>query len=85
MAYERPPSRSRSTPRSPSSLDSIVVASGAVFPALAGCPGYVDPLAAALKRTVPLDSAPAIVVATRWPRRVRDRSGANSSARLCEQ
>jgi hypothetical protein len=63
---------------SPSSLDNIVLASGAVFPALAGCPGYVDPLAAALKRTVPSDSAPAIVVATRWPRRVRLRSGANS-------
>ena len=45
-------------PRSPSSLDSIVVASGAGLRKLAGCPGYIAPLAAALKRTVPSDSAP---------------------------
>ena len=77
LARGRLPSRTRSTPRSPSSLDSIVLASGAGLRKLGGCPGYSAPLAAALKRAVPSDSAPAIV-STRWPRRVRDRSGANS-------
>ena len=62
MARERPPSRPHSTPRPPSSLDSIVVASGAGFRKLAGCPGYIAPLAAALKPTVRSDSAPAIVI-----------------------
>ena len=48
--------RDRSTPRSPSALDSIVLAPGRGFELRAGCPGYVDPLAAALKRAVPSDS-----------------------------
>ena len=53
MARERLPSRSCSTPRSPSSLDKYRRGVRSGLRKLAGCPGYVSPLAAALEREYP--------------------------------
>ena len=77
MARERPPSRPARPPRSPSSLDSIVLASGAVFVSSPAARAMSPPGRGAQTGST-LGLAPAIVLATRWPRRVRDRSGANS-------
>ena len=68
MARERPPNRPPLDRRGLRHFDSIVLASGAVSRKLAGCRGYVDPGRGAQTGST-LGLAPAIVVATRWPRR----------------
>jgi hypothetical protein len=56
LAHERTPSRPRSATGSLPLDNNIVLTSGPGSELRADCPGYVDPLAAALKPAVPSDS-----------------------------